>query len=126
MTTPVLCVLVNTLQYYDTVDFVQDSETEDPHKHKEKKMERERERDHMQMMPSVHKRMSRELSVSLNHKKHTVAAKHCLNRKTDAFSLVDSGPSTQTFSRAQKHTNKRPPFQTLVTIPTTALTHLSW
>ena len=24
------CVLVNTLQYHDTVDFVQDSETEDP------------------------------------------------------------------------------------------------
>ena len=30
-TTPVLCVLVNTLQHHDTVDFVQDSETEDPH-----------------------------------------------------------------------------------------------
>ena len=30
MTTPVLGVLVNTLQYPDTVDFVQDSETEDP------------------------------------------------------------------------------------------------
>ena len=29
--TPVLGVLVNTLQYYDTVNFVQDSETEDPH-----------------------------------------------------------------------------------------------
>ena len=26
----VRCVLVNTLQYHDTVDFVQDSETEDP------------------------------------------------------------------------------------------------
>ena len=26
----VLCVLVNSLQYHDTVDFVQDSETEDP------------------------------------------------------------------------------------------------
>ena len=26
-----LCVLVNTLQYHDTVDIVQDSETEDPH-----------------------------------------------------------------------------------------------
>ena len=30
VTTPVLGVLVNTLQYHDTVDFVQDSETEDP------------------------------------------------------------------------------------------------
>ena len=30
MTTPVLGVLVNTLQYLDTVDFVQDLETEDP------------------------------------------------------------------------------------------------
>ena len=30
MTTPVLGVLVNTLQYHDTVEFVQDSETEDP------------------------------------------------------------------------------------------------
>ena len=29
-TTPVLGVLVNTLQYHDTVNFVQDSETEDP------------------------------------------------------------------------------------------------
>ena len=26
----VLCVLVNTLQYHDAVDFVKDSETEDP------------------------------------------------------------------------------------------------
>ena len=26
----VQCVLVHTLQYHDTVDFVQDSETEDP------------------------------------------------------------------------------------------------
>ena len=25
-----VCVLVNKLQYHDTVDFVQDSETEDP------------------------------------------------------------------------------------------------
>ena len=31
MTIPVLCVLVNTLQYHDTVDLVQDSEKEDPH-----------------------------------------------------------------------------------------------
>ena len=30
VTTLVLGVLVNTLQYHDTVDFVQDSETEDP------------------------------------------------------------------------------------------------
>ena len=30
VTTPVLGVLVNTLQYLDTVDFVQDLETEDP------------------------------------------------------------------------------------------------
>ena len=30
VTIPVLCVLVNTLQCHDTVDFVQDSETEDP------------------------------------------------------------------------------------------------
>ena len=45
--------------------------------------------------------MSRELSVSLNHKKHTIAAKPCLNRQTDTFSLVDSGPATQTFSHAQ-------------------------
>ena len=30
VTTTVLGVLVNTLQYHDTVDFVQDSETEDP------------------------------------------------------------------------------------------------
>ena len=54
-----------------------------------------------EMMTSLHKRMSRGLSVSLNHKKHTIAAKPCLNRKTDAFSLVDSAPSTQTFSHAQ-------------------------
>ena len=56
---------------------------------------------HKEMMTSLHKRMSREPSVSLNHKKHTIAAKPCLNRKTDAFSLVDSGPATQTFSHAQ-------------------------
>ena len=31
VTTPVLGVLVNTLQYPDTGDFVQDSETEDLH-----------------------------------------------------------------------------------------------
>ena len=30
MTIVVQCVLVNTSQYYDTVDFVHDSETEDP------------------------------------------------------------------------------------------------
>ena len=30
MTIPVQCVLVITLQYHDTVDFVQDSETKDP------------------------------------------------------------------------------------------------
>ena len=30
VTTPVLGVLVNTLQYHDTVDFVQDTETENP------------------------------------------------------------------------------------------------
>ena len=30
VTIPVLCVLVNTLQYHDTVDLVQDSEKEDP------------------------------------------------------------------------------------------------
>ena len=30
VTTPVPCVFVNTLQYHDTVDFAQDSETEDP------------------------------------------------------------------------------------------------
>ena len=30
VTTPVLGVLVNTLQYLNTVDFVQNSETEDP------------------------------------------------------------------------------------------------
>ena len=53
------------------------------------------------MMTSLDKRMSRGLSVSLNHKKHTIAAKPCLNKKTDAFSLVDSEPSTQTFSHAQ-------------------------
>ena len=52
-------------------------------------------------MTSLHMRMSRGLSVSLNHKKHTIAAKPCLNRKTDAFCLVDSGPSTQSFSHAQ-------------------------
>ena len=27
----VQCVFVNTLQYHDTVDFVWDTETEDPH-----------------------------------------------------------------------------------------------
>ena len=31
VTTPVLGVLVNTLQYHDIVNFVQDSETEDAH-----------------------------------------------------------------------------------------------
>ena len=31
VTTPVLGVLENTLQYHDIVNFVQDSETEDPH-----------------------------------------------------------------------------------------------
>ena len=30
VTIPVLCVLVNTIQYHDTVDIVQDFETEDP------------------------------------------------------------------------------------------------
>ena len=30
MTMLAQCVLVNTLQYYDTDDFVQNSETEDP------------------------------------------------------------------------------------------------
>ena len=61
---------------------------------KRTKTQREKLKD---MMTSLHK----QLSVSLNHKKHTIASKPCLNRKTDAFSLVDSGPSTQTFSYAQ-------------------------
>ena len=42
LTIIVHCVLVNTLQYHDTVDLVQDAETEDPHRDKErqrKKME---------------------------------------------------------------------------------------
>ena len=69
-------------------------------KHEEDKKNREREKLE-EMMTSLHKRMSRGLSVSLNHKKHTIAAKPCLNIWTDAFSLVDSGPSTQTFSHAQ-------------------------
>ena len=43
---------------------------------KRKKTEREKLKE---MMTSLHKRMSRGLSVSLNHKKHTIAAKPCLN-----------------------------------------------
>ena len=53
---------------------------------------------------------------SLSHKKHTIAAKPSQESSAKALSFVDSGPSTQTFSDAQKHANKRPPFQTLVTI----------
>ena len=53
---------------------------------------------------------------SLNHKKHTIVAKPSPKSSAMALSLVDSGPSTKTFSHAQKHANKRPPFQTLVTI----------
>ena len=63
---------------------------------------------------------------SLNHKKHTIVAKPSPKSSVMALSLVDSGPSTKTFSHAQKHANKRLPFQTLVTIPTTAFTHFSW
>ena len=63
---------------------------------------------------------------SLNCKKHNSAAKPSQKSSAKAFSLVDSGPSTKTFSHAQKHANKRPPFQTLETIPTTAFTHFSW
>ena len=37
MTTPVLGVLVNTLQYHDIVNFVQDAETEDPHEASERR-----------------------------------------------------------------------------------------
>ena len=36
-------MLVNTLQYHDTVDFVQDSETEDPHKGALLRMRRRRQ-----------------------------------------------------------------------------------
>ena len=82
------------------------------------------------MMISIHQRMFRQLSVShnksLNHKKHTIAAKPSPESSAKALSLVDSGPPTQTFSHAQKHANKRLPFQTLVTIPTIAFTHFSW
>ena len=69
-------------------------------KHKEDEKNREREK-HQKMTTGLHKRMSRGLSLSLNHKKRTVAAKPCLNIKIDAFSLVNSGPSTQSFSHAQ-------------------------
>ena len=65
-----------------------------------KKIKKQREKLE-EMMTSLHKRMSRGLSVSLNHKKQTIAAEPCLNIQTDAFSFVDSGPSTQTFSHAQ-------------------------
>ena len=63
---------------------------------------------------------------SLSHKKHTIAAKPSQKSSAKGLSFVDSGPSTQTFSHAQKHANKRPPFQTLVTIHTTAYTHFPW
>ena len=39
---------------------------------------------------------------SLNHKKHTIAAQPSQKSSAKAFSLVDSGPPTQTFSHAQK------------------------
>ena len=42
-----------------------------------------------------------------------------------AFPSFDSAPSTQTFGHAQKHAKKRL-FHTLVTILTTAFTHLFW
>ena len=42
VTTPVLCMLVNTLQYHDTVDFVQDSETKDPQLVAERRVGRNR------------------------------------------------------------------------------------
>ena len=63
---------------------------------------------------------------SLNHKKHTIGAQPSQKSSVKALSLVDSGPSTQTFGHAQKHANKRPPFQTLLTIPTIGFTHFSW
>ena len=63
---------------------------------------------------------------SLNHKKHTIAAKPSQKSSAKAFSMVDSGPSTQTFGHAEKHANKRPPFQTLLTILTIGFTHFSW
>ena len=66
-----------------------------------KRMKKTEKEKHKEMTTSLHKRMSRGLSLSLNHKKHTVAAKPCLNIRIDAFSLVNSGPSTQSFSHAQ-------------------------
>ena len=51
---------------------------------------------------------------SLDHKKHTGAAKPSLESSAKALSLVDSGPPTQTFSHAQKHANKKTPFHTLL------------
>ena len=54
----------------------------------------------------------------LNHKKHTIAAKPSLKLSAKTFPLVDC--------HAKKRANKRPPFQTLVTILTTAFTHFSW
>ena len=47
---------------------------------------------------------------SLNHKKHTIAAKPCLKLSAKAFSSVDSAPSTQTFGHAQKNTPRKDSF----------------
>ena len=82
------------------------------------------------MMISIHQQMFRQLSVS--NTSHSITRNTLLlpqpsqKSSAKALSLVDSGPSTQTFSHAQKHANKRLPFQTLVTIPTIGFTHFSW
>ena len=74
------------------------------------------------MMIGIYLRMSRGAVCvthkSLNHKKHTISAQTGLKLSAKAFSLVDC--------HAQKRANKSPPFQTLVTIPTTAFTHFCW
>ena len=70
----------------------------------------------------LHKRMSHGLSVSFNHKKHTIASKRCLNRRILLGWFWSNNSDLQSCSN---HANKRLPFQILVTIPT-AFTHFSW
>ena len=63
---------------------------------------------------------------SLNHKKHTIAAKPCLKSISQSILLVwFSSINSDLQSCSKKHT-KKILFQTLVTILTIAFTHLFW
>ena len=69
----------------------------------------------MEMTLSIHWRMTHGLSLS--HTSHSITRNTLLlpnlaKKSADAFSLVDSGPSTQTLSHAEKNTPTRDLFLT--------------